>query len=383
MTLRNTFRIGATLQLGADVLALGYPICFGACSMRGTIFVRFAFDGATTTLVIRITDKTGRASAFVRTARIATPSTGSARRILTEVDNVTTNARISTEAGLTVANLTMILGSAECILSTGLSNQAGDLTHVIVTALIVGAILVSVALDLAASRASIAEEAFLADAVGCMRTCHTLGIPATGSTSQADGFTASTSIGIQQAGLILATVSVDAALQFLGADVVLAELELRAGRVRLAGALADTLQAQLLRNTVAIAAAEWGADAVGTDAALRTLSVLLAVLQGYATLFGISGTARLAGTKSQMILHSATCVGTTSIWQCAGINALGIQTGLLCGTVSIVHAFNVDTFQLRISTCIRWTSADSLVRLSLTVGIEATGTFSFAGTTAT
>lgn len=315
VTLRNTFRIGATLQLGADVLALGYPISFGACSMRGTIFVRFAFDGATTTLVIRITDKTGRTSTFVGTARIATPSTGSARSILTEVDNVTTNARISTESRLTVANLTMILGSAECILSTGLSNQAGNLTHVIITALIVGAILIAVAFDLAATGASISEESFLADAVGCMRTCHTLGIATAGSTSQADRFTASTSIRIQQAGLILATVAIDAALQFLGANVVLAELELRAGCVRLAGALADTLQAQLLRNTVAVAAAEWRTDAMGTDAALWTLSILLAVLQGYATLFGISGTARLAGTNSKMILHSATCVGTTSIWQ--------------------------------------------------------------------
>lgn len=383
VALRNTFRIGATLQLGAYVLAFGHAVSLGACSMRGTIFVRFTLDGAATTLVIRITDKTGRAATFVRTARIATPSTGSARSILTEIDHIATHARIATEAGLTMTDLSMILGSAECILSTRLSDQACDLAHMIIAALVVGAILIAVAFDLAATGASISEETLLAYAVGCMRTCHTLGISATGSTSQADRFAASTSVGIQQASLILATVAVQATLEFLGANIVLAELELRTGRVRFAGALADTLQAQLLRNTVAIAAAEWTADAMGTDAALRTLCILLTVLQGYTTLFRVSRTARLAGTKSQMILHGATGVGSTGIWQRAGINALGIQTRLLGGTVSIVHTLDVHTFMLGISSCVGRTTADCLVRLSLTVGIQSAGTLPLARTTAT
>lgn len=84
-----------------------------------------------------------------------------------------------------------------------------------------------------------------------------------------------------------------------------------------------------------------------------------------------------------MILHSAAGVGTTRIWQRTGINALGIQTRLLGGTVSIVHTLNVHTFHLGISTCIGRTTADCLVRLSLAVGIETAGTFSLAGTTAT
>lgn len=122
---------------------------------------------------------------------------------------------------------------------------------------------------------------------------------------------------------------------------------------------------------------------MGTDAALRTLCILLAVLQGDTTLFRISRAARLAGTESQMILDSAASVGTTRIWQRTGINALGIQARLLGGTISIVHTLNVHTFHLGISTCIGWTTADSLVRLSLAVGIETTGTFTLAGTTAT
>lgn len=151
VTLRNTFRIGATLQLGADVLAFGYPVGLGACSMRGTIFVRFALDRAATTLVIRIPDKPRRAATFVRTARIATPCTGSARCILTEIDKIATHTRISTETRLTMTDLSMILGSAQCILSTRLSNQAGNLTHMIIATLVIGAILIAVAFDLAAT----------------------------------------------------------------------------------------------------------------------------------------------------------------------------------------------------------------------------------------
>lgn len=137
MTLRNTFRIGATLQMGADILAFGYTVCLGASSMRGTIVMSLALNGATTALVIRITDETRRTDAFIGTARVATPSTGTARRILAEVDDVTAYTRISTKARLTVASLSMILGSAESILPTRLGNQTGNLAHVIVTGLVI------------------------------------------------------------------------------------------------------------------------------------------------------------------------------------------------------------------------------------------------------
>lgn len=140
-----------------------------------------------------------------------------------------------------MTDLSMILGSAQGILSTRLSYEARDLTHMIITTLVIGAILIALAFDLAATGASISEETLLADAVRGMGTCHTLRVAATGSTTQADGFTACTSIGIQQASLILATIAIDATLQLLGANIILAELELGAGCVGLAGALADTL----------------------------------------------------------------------------------------------------------------------------------------------
>lgn len=124
-----------------------------------------------------------------------------------------------------------------------------------------------------------------------MRTCHALCISATSSTSKTDRLTAGTPIGVKETSLILSAVAVDATLHLLGADVVLTELELWAGRVRLAGALTDALQAELFRDTITIAAAKRTTDSMSTNAALRTLCVLLTILQRYTSLLGISGTA--------------------------------------------------------------------------------------------
>lgn len=209
--------------------------------MRGTVVVRLALDRATAALIVGITNETKWTGAFEGATRIAATCAGSARRVLTKIDNIATHARIATEAGLTVANLTMILCCAERILAARLSNQAGNLAHVIVTALIVGAVIVGAALDLATARASISNEALFTDAVGGMRARHALCIASTGSAAKANRFTACTSVGIQQAGFILSAVTVNAALQLLGAYVVLTELELRARGIRLAGALADAL----------------------------------------------------------------------------------------------------------------------------------------------
>lgn len=185
MALRNTFRVGATLQLGADISALGHPVGLGACGMRGTVLVGLALHGAATALVVRITNESWGTGAFVRAARVSATGSGSARSVPTEVDHIAANTRISAESWLAVAHLLVVLRGAQGILATRLSNQTGNLAHVIVAALVVGAIIVRGAFDLPTSGLGIAKESFLAQAVRGMGTSHTFCVPSAGSPAQA------------------------------------------------------------------------------------------------------------------------------------------------------------------------------------------------------
>jgi len=329
MALRNTFRIGATLQLGTDIAALGHPIGCGACSVRGTVLVGLALDGAATALVVRITNESRGTGALVRPPRVPATGSGSARSIATKVDDIATHARISRESWLAVAYLLVVLGGAEGILSTRLSDEAGDLAHMVVAALVIRAVIIAAALDLAASGLGVPEESLFAEAVGSMGTGHTFGIPATCSTTQAHGLTLGPAIGITETSLILATLVIRSAVQLLCANVIRTELELGAGGVRLAGSLADSLQTQLFRDAITIGAAQGTADAMGADASLGTLSILLAVLQLHASQLGISGTSSLTGAHSNVVLHRATSLSSTGIGQGTGIDALRVQAGLL------------------------------------------------------
>lgn len=226
VALRNTFRIGATLQLGTDIAALGHPIGFGACGMRGTVLVGLALNGAATALVVRITNESRWTGALVRPPRVSATGSGSARSIPAKVYNIATNPRISRESWLAVANLLVVFCGAESILSARLSNEAGNLAHMVVAALVIGAVIVAGALDLSASRLGVPEESLLAEAIGSMGTGYTFCIPTTGSPTKANGFTLCTPIGITQTGFVFATFAIGSALQLLGANVIRTELEL-------------------------------------------------------------------------------------------------------------------------------------------------------------
>lgn len=348
----------------------------------GTVLVGLALHGAATALVVRITNESRGTGALVRPPRVPATGSGSARSIAAKVDDIATYARISAEAGLAVAHLLVVLRGAESVLAARLSDEAGNLAHVVVTALVIGAIVVGRALDLPASRPGVTEESLLADTIGGMGTGHALGIPAAGGATQAHGLTPGPSVGIAQAGLVLATIAVRLALQLLGANVVRAELELGAGGVRLACSLTDALQAQLFRNAIAVGAAQGTADAVGADASLGTLLVLLAVLQRHTAQLGISGASRLTRADSDVVLHRAAGLSSTGIRQRAGVDALRVQAGLVPGAVVVVRALDVHTLDGGISAGIDGTSADGLMGLSLAVGVQSAGILALAGTAA-
>lgn len=96
----------------------------------------------------------------------------------------------------------------------------------VVTALVIGAVIVAGALDLSASRLGVPEESLLAEAIGSMGTGYTFCIPTTGSATKTNGFTLCTPIGITQTGFVFATFAIGSALQLLGANVIRTELEL-------------------------------------------------------------------------------------------------------------------------------------------------------------
>jgi len=137
------------------------------------------------------------------------------------------------------------------------------------------------------------------------------------------------------------------ALQLLGTNVIRKEVEL--------GQVEFDLQ-------VPWQAQEQGTpDAMGADASLGTLFILLAVLQLHASQPGISGTARRAGADSNRVLYRAATLSSTGIGQGTGIDALRVQAGLLPRAVVIVRALDLGS---RCQTSItEWKTASSSLEI--------------------
>lgn len=63
---------------------------------------------------------------------------------------------------MAVAHLLVVLSGAKGILSARLSNETGNLAHVVVAALVIRAIIVAVALNLTAPRLGVPKESLFA-----------------------------------------------------------------------------------------------------------------------------------------------------------------------------------------------------------------------------
>lgn len=222
-------------------MTLGYTICFRAFGMRWAVFVGLTFDGGATTLVIGVTNQTGGTGALEGAARIATPGTWTAGSIFTEINDLAAQFGVASETGLTMTNLFVIFGRANSMFATRLANEAGNLTHVTITGLVAGTIIIRGTLDFAATRLRISKETFLTLTIGSMATGNALGIAATHCTTQANIFTTGSAIIVDNTHLIASAVLIFAAQHLLGANVVQTELEFGTGRVRFTGGLTNTL----------------------------------------------------------------------------------------------------------------------------------------------
>lgn len=375
MILGHALRVPSAHRILAHVLALGLTQHRDARRIRRTVRIVHALHGRPAALVVRIADQTVLAAALEHTVRRRTAGARTARRLAARVDRLAVLARIAREAGLAMAHLPVILGSAQRIRSARLAQQTGQPAHVAVAQLVRRALLVLFALDRFAAHPAggrgIAGKAGPTRAHRLVVSSGAFGVAAAQHARLASVAALRPPVRILFAALRRSAFVVRPASHLLHADAVLAELELGARRIRLARGLADALQTDLVADTVPVGGAQRTADARIADGPRLALLIVAAVLNGHTAQQRIAGRLRVARADADVILHRAVGVATAAVLQRARVHATGVHARQIHGAVIVVGTLDQFAQRVRIAARVRRTRAPHFVRVHRALGVLA------------
>lgn len=297
--------IWSTHESFAYISTLRTANILNAFSAGRTIGIRLTFECQTTSFIVWITDVAAAAGAMESAFVVGAKGARAAWSIATKIDSHTLCVRIAAEARLTIANWSMIFGCAQRLLAARLVYLARQFAQILFAELIRCAIGVGLAFDATATKLRITNETGFARAHSIMISRCTFGI----STAQNTTFTGISAIRatvrIGDAIFVDQTILVRATSNLFRANVILTELEIGATRVTVTRRLADTLQTQLITDAIAIRCADGAADASIANRSRRTLVIVAAVLNRYASEQRIAGGARLTRTNANVIFDNA------------------------------------------------------------------------------
>jgi hypothetical protein len=238
--------------VGADVSALRRSTVTGTLGRSGTILISLAFDRRNAARAESVTDGACWAVALEGAVGVLASSSGTARRLGAKVDQRAALKGVSGEARLAVADLFVIVCRAQCIRAARVVDQARNLARLAVAQLVAGTVGVLGALDFLAAGGRVSEVALEAGAERLV----VLGRAACVAAAQGSGAGVDALVltdGVDDAFFVGVALGVHAADQLLHANVVLAELELRAGVVGSARGLANALDAELITDAITVA----------------------------------------------------------------------------------------------------------------------------------
>jgi hypothetical protein len=179
-------------------------------------------------------------------------SSRTARCLGAEVDQCAALKSISGESRLAVADLFVVVCRAQCIRAARVVDQARNLARLAVAQLVTGTVGVLGALDFLAAGGWISKVALETGAERLVVLGRAACITAAqGSRAGVDTFVLTDSV--DDAFFVVVALGVHAADQLLHANVVLAELELRAGVVGSTSGLANALDAELITDAITVA----------------------------------------------------------------------------------------------------------------------------------
>jgi hypothetical protein len=106
------FRVWSTSGALADISALGHAVFLHALGGFWAIVVDLTLDSSLTSNGVRIADLSWLAETFERSAVVLAGGVRATRRALAEIDEAAELLGISSESGLALADLLVVLGCA-------------------------------------------------------------------------------------------------------------------------------------------------------------------------------------------------------------------------------------------------------------------------------
>lgn len=297
--------IWSTHESFAYIATLRTANILDAFSAGRTIGIRLTFECQATAFIVRIADVAVAAGAMESAFVVGANGARTAWSIATEINSRTLCVRIAAEAGLTIANWSMIFGCAQRLLAARLVHLARQFAQIFLAEFIRCTIGIGLAFDATATKLRITGETGFARAHRVMISRCTLGISTAQNTTFAGISTVRATVRIGDAIFVGQTILVRAASNLFRANVILTELEIGTTRVAMTRRLADALQTQLIADAIAIRCADGAADACIAYRPRRTLVVVAAVLNRDASEQRIAGGARLTGANADVIFDNA------------------------------------------------------------------------------
>jgi hypothetical protein len=244
--------IRSAKSVGADISALGHSAVTGTLGRSRAILISLAFDRRDTSRAESVTDSACWAVTLEGAMGVLASSSRTARGLGAEVNQCAALKSVSGESRLAVADLFVIVCRAQCIRAARVADQARNLARLAVAQLVTGTVGVLGALDFLAAGGWISKVAL---ETGAERLV-VLGRAACIAAAQGSGAGVDALVltdGVDDAFFVVFALGVHAADQLLHANVVLAELELRAGVVGSACGLANALNAELITDAITVA----------------------------------------------------------------------------------------------------------------------------------
>jgi len=244
--------VGSAKGVCADISALRLSVVAGALGRSGTVLVPLALHGGDAARVVGVADGAGWTVALEGSVGPFAGGSWSTRSLSAEINEGAASEGVSSEARLAVANLLVVVGRAEGVGSARVVHQTGNLARLSVAEFVSGTVGVLGALDPLAAGGRVAKVTLETGAERLVVLGGAAGVAA------AEGAVAGVHAlvladGVGDALFVTVAVGVLTADQLLHADVVLAELELRTSVVGSASWLANSLDAKLVSNAVAVA----------------------------------------------------------------------------------------------------------------------------------
>lgn len=169
--------IRSTYEAFANVSTLRTIRILDAFSAGRTIGIRLTFECQATTFIVRIANVSGAASAMEGALVVRAQGAGAAWGIATEINGRALRVRVAAEAGLAVANWTMIFGRAQCISTACLTLLARQFAQLLVAEFVRWAADVGFAFDATAIALRVTSESSLTRAQCVMIARCAFGIP--------------------------------------------------------------------------------------------------------------------------------------------------------------------------------------------------------------